>query len=218
MSRAQVIEAIETHQVFAIVRGIAPVHIRPTMEALYNGGIRLVEVTFDRENGDSDTLAALKILRDEFSDRLVFGAGTVTSVGQVEQVKALGAQFIVSPDCNPEVIAATREAQMVSLPGVLTPTEALVAHHAGADFIKLFPGGVFGPGYLKAVSAPLSDLKFIAVGGVDENNLADFSAVGAVGFGIGSNLVNNKLVEANDFDAIYRNACRFKQAIDSLRS
>lgn len=216
MSRATVIEAIEAHKVFAIVRGLSPESVRPTMEAIYNGGIRLVEVTFDRVNGDEATLKALEILRDEFSDKLIYGAGTVTNVEQVEKVKTLGGTFIVSPDCNTEVIKATREAGMVSLPGVLTPTEAAVAHDAGADFIKLFPGGVFGPGYLKAVAAPLSDLKFIAVGGVDEHNLADFAKAGAVGFGIGSNLVNNKMVEACDFDTIYHNACAFKQAADLI--
>ena len=216
MAKQAVIEAIETHKVFAIVRGLHPTKIKDTMEALYKGGIRLVEVTFDRQNGPADTLAALEILQNEFAGRLIYGAGTVTTTEQVEQVKALGGQFIVSPDCNVDVIAATNNAEMVSLPGVLTPTEALLAHHAGADFVKLFPGGVFGPGYLKAVAAPLSDLKFVAVGGVDANNIPDFYQAGAIGFGIGSNLVNNALVEANDFDAIYQQACEYKQVINSL--
>ncbi|PMO30109.1 bifunctional 4-hydroxy-2-oxoglutarate aldolase/2-dehydro-3-deoxy-phosphogluconate aldolase [Vibrio breoganii] len=217
MRREAVIEAIDEHKVFAIVRGLKPEQVRPTMEALHAGGIRLVEVTFDRVNGDASTLQALQVLQEEFSDKLIYGAGTVTSTEQVAQVNALGGSFIVSPDCNVGVIGATREAQMVSLPGVLTATEAVVAHDAGADFIKLFPGGVFGPGYLKALAAPLSDLKFIAVGGVDEHNIAEFAKAGAVGFGIGSNLVNNSMVEANDFDTIYNNARTFKQAIDSIR-
>lgn len=214
----EVAELIEKHKVFAIVRGVKPEHIRPTMEALYRGGIRLVEVTFDRVNGEELTLAALEILKAEFSDKLVFGAGTVTEPEQVEKVKACGGMFIVSPDCNTEVIKATKEAGMVSLPAALTPTEALVAHRVGADFVKLFPGGVFGPDYLKAVAAPLSDLRFIVVGGVDVNNISQFAKAGAIGFGIGSNLVNNKLVEQKDFNAIYQNACEFTQVIKSLRN
>ncbi|PTC04709.1 2-dehydro-3-deoxyphosphogluconate aldolase [Vibrio mediterranei] len=215
--RQTTIAAIEEHQVFAIVRGLDPDNVRPTMEALYSGGIRLVEVTFDRKNGDENTLAALDILASEFQDKLIFGAGTVTTVDQVKAVKAMGGQFIVSPDFNAEVVKATRECEMVSLPGVMTPTEAVQANEAGADFIKLFPGGLLGPEYLAALSAPLSDLKFIAVGGVDADNIPDFAKAGAVGFGIGSNLVNNTLVANNEFEKIYQNACRFKQAIESIR-
>ncbi|MGR5456829.1 bifunctional 4-hydroxy-2-oxoglutarate aldolase/2-dehydro-3-deoxy-phosphogluconate aldolase, partial [Vibrio alfacsensis] len=85
----------------------------------------------------------------------------------------MGGQFIVSPDFNADVVKATRECDMVSLPGVMTPTEAVQANEAGADFIKLFPGGLLGPEYLAALSAPLSDLKFIAVGGVDADNIPD---------------------------------------------
>ncbi|WP_240205781.1 bifunctional 4-hydroxy-2-oxoglutarate aldolase/2-dehydro-3-deoxy-phosphogluconate aldolase [Vibrio sp. CyArs1] len=215
--RQTTIAAIEEHQVFAIVRGLEPDNVRPTMEALYSGGIRLVEVTFDRKNGDENTLAALDILASEFQDKLIFGAGTVTTVEQVKAVKALGGQFIVSPDFNADVVKATRECDMVSLPGIMTPTEAVQANEAGADFIKLFPGGLLGPEYLAALSAPLSDLKFIAVGGVDADNISDFAKAGAVGFGIGSNLVNNTLVANNEFEKIYQNACRFKQAIESIR-
>ncbi|WP_146493258.1 bifunctional 4-hydroxy-2-oxoglutarate aldolase/2-dehydro-3-deoxy-phosphogluconate aldolase [Vibrio cyclitrophicus] len=215
--RQTTIAAIEEHQVFAIVRGLDPDNVRPTMEALYKGGIRLVEVTFDRTNGDENTLAALDILANEFQDKLIFGAGTVTKVEQVKAVKALGGQFVVSPDLNADVIKATLESDMVSLPGVMTPTEAVQANEAGADFIKLFPGGLLGPEYLAALSAPLSDLKFIAVGGVDADNIPDFAKAGATGFGIGSNLVNNTLVANNEFEKIYQNACRFKQAIESIR-
>lgn len=215
--RNETIAAIEEHKVFAIVRGISPDNVRPTMNALIKGGIRLVEVTFDRKNGEADTLAALDILATDFSDQLIFGAGTVTTVEQVKTVKALGGQFIVSPDFNPEVIKKTRELDMVSLPGVMTPTEAVQADAAGADFIKLFPGGLLGPGYLGALSAPLSDLKFIAVGGVNADNIPEFAKAGAVGFGIGSNLVNNTIVENQEFDKIYQNACQYKQAIESIR-
>lgn len=215
--RIETIAAIEEHKVFAIVRGISPNNVRPTMQALIKGGIRLVEVTFDRKNGEANTLAALDILSTEFADQLIFGAGTVTTVEQVKAVSDLGGQFIVSPDFNPEVIKKTRELEMVSLPGVMTPTEAVQADAAGADFIKLFPGGLLGPSYLGALSAPLSDLKFIAVGGVNADNIPDFSKAGAVGFGIGSNLVNNALVDNNEFDIIYQNACQFTQAVESIR-
>jgi len=217
MTRQTVISAIEEHKAFAIIRGISADKIRPTLNALYEGGIRLVEVTFDRKGDAQNTIDALRILASEYDKKLIFGAGTVTTVEQVKQVKELGGQFIVSPDFNPEVIKATRDNGLVSLPGVMTPTEALQAHDAGADFIKLFPGGLLGPAYLQAICAPLSDLKFVAVGGVDSNNISDFAKAGAIGFGIGSNLVNNKLVENDQFDEIQQNALKYKQAIEQLK-
>ncbi|MEL0607572.1 bifunctional 4-hydroxy-2-oxoglutarate aldolase/2-dehydro-3-deoxy-phosphogluconate aldolase [Vibrio echinoideorum] len=217
MMREKTLAAIEEHKVFAIVRGISVESLRPTMDALYEGGVRLVEVTFDRKNGDENTIAALEVLSSEYADKLIFGAGTVTTVEQVETVKAIGGSFIVSPDFNADVVVATRNAELVSLPGVMTATEAVHAHDAGADFIKLFPGGLLGPEYLKALAAPLSDLKFIAVGGVDSNNIPEFAKAGAVGFGIGSNLVNNTIVDKKEFNTIYENACRYSQAIQLIR-
>lgn len=217
MTRQIVISAIEEHKAFAIIRGISTVKIRPTLNALYEGGIRLVEVTFDRKGDTQNTIEALRILASEYDKKLIFGAGTVTTVEQVNQVKELGGQFIVSPDFNPQVIKATRDNGLVSLPGVMTPTEAIQAHDAGADFIKLFPGGLLGPAYLRAICAPLSDLKFVAVGGVDSNNISDFAKAGAIGFGIGSNLVNNKLIKNDQFDEIQQNAIKYKQAIEQLK-
>ncbi|WP_407333375.1 bifunctional 4-hydroxy-2-oxoglutarate aldolase/2-dehydro-3-deoxy-phosphogluconate aldolase [Enterovibrio sp. 27052020O] len=216
--REETLRAIEAHKIFAIVRGIDAKHVRPTMDALYRGGIRLVEVTFDRNAEDSQTLEVLRILTEEYGDRLIIGAGTVTHVDQVSAIQNIGASFVVSPDTNVDVIKATRAAHMVSLPGAMTASEAVTAHNAGADFIKLFPGGLLGPEYLKALAAPLSDLKFIAVGGVDANNLAAFAKAGAVGFGIGSNLVNNTLIESNAFEDIYHNACRYTQALKLLEN
>ena len=106
-------------------------------------------------------------------------------------------------DCtNEAVIRRTRELGMVSIPGALTPTEVMTAHKAGADFVKLFPAGCFGPGYVKAVKAPLSHIKLLVVGSIDENNLASFLSAGAAGAGVGGNLVNKAWVEAGQYDKI----------------
>ena len=133
---------------------------------------------------------------------MIFGAGTVTSLEMVELAKNAGARFIVSPDTNEAVIRATAAAGMVSMPGALTPTEIVTAHACGADFVKLFPAATQGIAYLKAITAPLNHIRLLAVGGVTEKNAADFLAAGAVGLGVGGNLVNKSWIASGEFDKI----------------
>ena len=140
---------------------------------------------------------------------MVFGAGTVTSVHMLELAKNAGAQFVVSPDTNEAVIRATVAAGMVSMPGALTPTEILTAHSYGADFVKLFPAATQGIAYFKAVTAPLNHIRLLAVGGVNEKNTADFLAAGAVGVGVGGNLVNKTWIANGEFDKIVAVAKEF---------
>jgi len=216
MDNQKIINAIEKNKVFGIARGIPVEFFHDAMETLYQAGIRLIEVTFDRKNGDEQTIECLKILRSEFSDKLIYGVGTVTECSQVETARSMGCHFIVSPDCDPEVIRKTKKLEMISIPGAMTATEVVVANRAGADFVKLFPGGIFGPEYFKALSAPLSDIKFIAVGGVDTGNIPAFYKAGAVGFGIGSNLVNNQYIITKNFEALSKGAQKFVQVCHSL--
>lgn len=149
------------------MRGLEKAYCLPAVQALYAGGIRLVEVTFNQKEPATHkhTLEAIRQIREEMQGKMCVGAGTVTSVELARQAKEAGATFIVSPDTNPEVIAYTREAGMVSIPGALTATEALTAHRAGADYVKLFPAAMLGPAYLKALRAPLNHIRFLAVGG-----------------------------------------------------
>ncbi len=216
MKNIKIINAIEKYKVFGIARGVPVEYFAEAMETLYQAGIRLIEVTFDRKNGDQQTVECLKILQSEFADKLIYGVGTVTECAQVETARSLGCDFIVSPDCNPEVIRKTKEVEMISIPGAMTATEVVIANRAGADFVKLFPGGIFGPDYFKALSAPLSDIKFIAVGGVDTDNIPAFYKVGVVGFGIGSNLVNNQHIITQNFDALGNEAQKFVRVCSSL--
>lgn len=218
MNHQHIVAQIKEHKLFGIIRGVDAEQLPRALETLYDAGIRLVEVTFDRTQGPANTRDCLAILQQQFADRLIYGAGTVTSVEDVETAAEYGCHFIVSPDCNPTVIRATRERGMVSLPAALTPTECLQAHAAGADFIKLFPGGLFGPGYVKAIAAPLSDLDFVVVGGVDQDNIPAFYQAGAVGFGVGSNLINNRLIEAGQFDQLHDNAAGFVAACNNLNA
>ena len=139
------------------------------------------------------------------ADMLV-GAGTVTTPELVTRTRDAGGQFIISPDTNPAVIARTRELELVSMPGAMTPSEILAAHAAGADLVKLFPAAALGPAYLKAVRSPISHVRIMAVGGINEKNAAEFLKAGAVGLGVGGNLANRQWIADGAFEKITQTA------------
>ena len=199
-----VINALESEKLIVIVRGVEKSKLIPLAEAMYNGGVRLLEITYSANGSvsDEETAENIKMLAEHFSGRMLIGAGTVLTEKQVELTAKAGGSFIISPDTNAAVIKKTRELSLVSMPGALTPTEITAAHNAGADFIKLFPIDAFGPSYVKAITAPLSHVKLLAVGGVHLENIPTYKKLGIAGFGIGSNIINKKLIENNDFDGI----------------
>lgn len=202
--RQTVLHAIRQHRLVAIVRGIPETALPDTLEALYAGGIRLVEITFsaDKSRSDRDTAGDIALAVDRFAGRLLVGAGTVLTVQQAELAASAGAGFVLSPNTDPAVIDRTRALGLVSVPGALTPTEVQAADAAGGDIIKLFPAASLGSGYLAALRGPLPQLNIMAVGGITPDNMAEYFTAGAGSVGIGSNLVNRARVAARDFDGI----------------
>lgn len=202
--REAIIQKVLDKKIVAIVRGVYGQDALDLASALYAGGIELLEVTFDQSRPESlnRTSDTVKLLCRELGDKMYFGAGTVTTIEMLNLAKEAGAGFIVSPDCNPEVIKATVEAGMVSMPGAMTPTEILTAYRAGADFVKVFPTAGLGSAYIKAVRGPLNHIRLLAVGGVNEKNIADFLAAGCVGAGVGGNLVNKNWIANGEWDKI----------------
>lgn len=200
----QVIDRILTEKIVVIVRGIDSQKIIPLAESMYEGGIRALEITYNASNMEENAQVAgnIKKLTEHFGDKMVIGAGTVLTTEQVELTKAAGGAFIISPNVNKKVIERTCELDMVSIPGALTPTESVDAHEAGADFVKLFPITSLGSSYVKAMKAPLSHIRFLGVGGIDENNMQEYLKAGVCGFGVGSNIVNKKLLDNEDYAAI----------------
>lgn len=209
--REELIQRVLDKKIVAIVRGVYGEDCVKLAQALYEGGIELLEVTFDQSKPEelSRTADSIRRLVERLGDKMIFGAGTVTTLEMFELAKNAGARFIVSPDTNEEVIRATVAAGMVSMPGALTPTEIVTAYRAGADFVKLFPAGTQGTAYFKAVTAPLNHIRLLAVGGVNEKNITDFLAAGAVGVGVGGNLVNKTWIKNGEFDKITNVAREF---------
>jgi len=199
----KIIDLVLETKVVAIVRGLDTGYTN-LIQAMYDGGIRAVEVTFNQKDPSlwEKTTGAIREIKALMGDKMAVGAGTVTSVELVELASKAGAQFIVSPDTNVEVICKTKELGMVSMPGALTSTEALIAHNAGADFVKLFPVGSMGAAYIKAIRGPLNHIRFLAVGGVSEKNVAEYIKAGCVGVGVGGNLVNKDWIANGEFDKI----------------
>ena len=213
--REDVIKKTLEKKIVVIVRGVFGEDCVKLAQALYEGGIELLEVTFDQSKPEAfyRTADTIRQLVNALGDKMIFGAGTVTSVELVHMAKEAGAQFIVSPDTNEQVIRATVEAGMVSMPGAMTPTEIVSAHSYGADFVKVFPIGSLGASYLKAVKAPLNHIKMLAVGNVTEKNIGEYMAAGADGAGVGGQLVNKEWIANGEFDKITALAKEFVKVV-----
>lgn len=204
INRQEVISEVEKNKIIVILRGYTNEQVIKTVEAMAKGGIKLVEVTFDQSGKitDEETASNIRAIKEHFEGRIRVGAGTVMTVEQVELAYKAGAEYIISPDCYEPVIRKTRELGMVSMPGALTPTEAANAHRWGADFVKLFPNSEMKISYLKALIAPLSHIKFLAVGGINLENFKDYLNAGAKGVGMATNIADRKAILEGDWDKI----------------
>lgn len=214
MDKNTVIKAIENHKIVVILRGLDKDQLFNTVTAIRKGGIKCCEVTYDARGiiSDEETASNIRMLVDSFPDMHI-GAGTVLTEKQVELTAYAGGEFIISPDVNPAVIKKTVAMHLVSMPGALTPSECTLAHRSGADFIKLFPNSEMKPSYLKALTAPLSHLKFIAVGGVNEHNLAEYIKAGAVGIGVASAIIDKKIIESGNYEELTERAKKYTDAL-----
>lgn len=197
-------------RIVAIVRGFGTDEVLHLAEAYAKGGIRLIEVTFAQSKPETwkDTVASVRAIRERFGADMAVGAGTVLTLGQLAMCAEAGGEFIVSPNVDAEIIRAASALGLGTMPGAMTPTEAVEAWKAGADYIKLFPASALGAAYVKAIVAPLSHLRFLAVGGVGPDNVAEYLRAGCVGAGCGGNLVNREWVAAGEWGRIEDSARR----------
>ena len=204
-------QALSRCPLVAIVRGVRPDEVEAVGETLADAGFELIEVPLNSPH-PFDSIARLA---RRLEGRAIVGAGTVLNVGQVQRVRDVGGRLIVSPNTDTAVIAATVDAGLISLPGYFTPSEAFAAVQAGAHALKLFPAEAASPRVLKAQKAVLPrDLPVLVVGGVTPETMAEWTAVGAAGFGIGSALY----APGVSIEELGKRAERFVAAIRSQKA
>ena len=215
MIQDNIIDTVKDRKIIAIVRGVASKNLIPLAGALYDGGIRLMEITYNASDSTSDdeTAAGIAALAHNFSDKMYVGAGTVLTAEQVKKTYDAGGSFVISPNTDTEIIKYTKNLGMISIPGALTPSEAEAAKRADADFVKIFPITSMGPNYVRAITAPLSHIHFLAVGGITPENIREYLDAGVCGFGIGSNIINKEYIDAGSFDKITSLAEKYVKAV-----
>jgi len=185
-SSSEIANRIKELGIIAIIRGSFTVQeMMGIGDALLAAPVLTMEVTLNTPSA----LDAIRDLRARYGKNMVVGAGTVRTVEQFDAALKAGAQFTVAPNLDLPTVARAQERDILHLPGVFTATEVQIAYAAGCKTVKLFPSDVVGPSYMKALSAPLSDVEFVPTGGIDINNIGQYAAAGAVAVGLGSSLV-----------------------------
>ena len=209
MNKAEKLNLIRETGVVAIMRAQSSAQLMTAAEAIKQGGVRVIEVTMTTP-GALDVIAAAS---DQFGDDVLFGAGSVLDPETARAAILAGAGFIVAPTLKLETIALCNRYGIPVMPGVATPTEALTAWEAGADMVKLFPASFGGPDLVKAILAPLPHLEIVPVGGVNLDTAAEFICKGSTALGVGSSLVNQKLLDSGDMDELTRRAKGFIEQV-----
>jgi 2-dehydro-3-deoxyphosphogluconate aldolase/(4S)-4-hydroxy-2-oxoglutarate aldolase len=210
-STAQILERVG---LIPVLRARNTKQALAVVHAMIAGGVTVVEVTMTCP----DACGVLRALKDQYGPNVLLGSGTVTRPQDAEATIAAGAEFVVSPSLHPEVIAATKAAHKLSVPGALTPTEVVTAEAAGADYIKIFPcSAVGGAPYLKALLAPFPHLKLIPTGGVTVQTAESFLKAGAKALGVGSDLVNLAAVDEGHPEIITEAAKAYLQVFAQFR-
>jgi 2-dehydro-3-deoxyphosphogluconate aldolase / (4S)-4-hydroxy-2-oxoglutarate aldolase len=208
MKDYQVLDSIRKLGICAIVRGTSADSLCRIADSLLKGGVKTIEVTFNTPGASG----MIEELVKKYSSEMIIGAGTVLDPETARIAILSGASFILSPTLNLEMIKTCQRYSVLPVPGISTPTEALTAWQNGAQIVKVFPAGIFGPKYIKQLKGPLPQIEMMAVGAINLDNFGDFIKAGACSAGIGGELVNNKLVAEGKFDEITRRAEAFVSA------
>jgi 2-dehydro-3-deoxyphosphogluconate aldolase / (4S)-4-hydroxy-2-oxoglutarate aldolase len=214
MSRESDLQRVLDCGIVAIVRFTDPGPLVEVVKALADGGVTVTEVTLTVPN-------ALDVIREakrQLGDRVLLGAGTVLDPETARAALLAGAEFLVSPSMNLDVIRLCRRYDKLVMPGAFTPTEVVTAWEAGADIVKVFPADVVGPAFFKALRGPLPQVKLMPTGGVDLTTAAEFLKAGAICLGVGGQLIEPKAVAARDFARITALAKQFVEVVQKHRN
>lgn len=213
MSRHSDLTQVLDRGAVAIIRAPSGELLVDVSKALYAGGLDVIEVTFTVPG----VLEIISQVKQELGDKILLGAGTVLDPETARAAILAGAEFIVTPTVNTDVIEMCNRYDKLVMTGALTPTEALTAWEAGADIIKVFPAFVGGPEYLKALHGPLPQIPLMPTGGVDLETLSDYFQAGACAVGLGSSLVTKGMVENGDLEGIQKLTTQYMDKIAEVR-
>ncbi len=213
MSREKTLDRILEGGIVAVVRSESSEPLVNVIRALAEGGVTAAEVTFTVP----DAVEVIRQVRREVGDAVVLGAGTVLDPETARAAILAGAEYIVAPTVNLDVIRLCRRYDKVVMPGAFSPTEVLTAWEAGADVVKVFPADVGGPSYLKALRGPLPQIRLMPTGGVDLTTAENFLKAGACCLGVGSALVDPKAISSNDFARIRDLAAQYAAVVRQFR-
>jgi 2-dehydro-3-deoxyphosphogluconate aldolase/(4S)-4-hydroxy-2-oxoglutarate aldolase len=214
MNKSETLARIEAIGLLAVIRGPGKDLTLQMVEALVEGGVTGIEITYTTPNA-AEVVAALD---ERFGEKIVLGMGTLTQPVQAQEAQAAGARFLVSPHTEATLAQAMVATGLPVMTGAITPTEVVLADSLGADVIKIFPGSLVGPGYLKALRGPFPGLKLMPTGGVSRDNVADWFAAGAVAVGAGSELCPTAWAKEGRFADITARAADFVGAVAAARA
>jgi 2-dehydro-3-deoxyphosphogluconate aldolase / (4S)-4-hydroxy-2-oxoglutarate aldolase len=209
------IEFIKEEILVAVIREATPQTILPIAEALYEGGVKVLEITAETPK----FTRLIEIIREEMDGRVLTGAGTVLDPETARSAIMAGSEFIVSPTLNADTVKMTKRYGIPSIPGALTPTEILTAYELGADMIKVFPANTFGPGYVKSIHGPFPAVPLMVTGGINMDNLTEYLEAGALAVGLGGNLVNPKQLQHDeDFQRLTQKAREYTRIVQKVKA
>ena len=213
MSKELQLKRLLDRGIVAVIRAPSGEQLIEVAEALLAGGVEILEVTFTVPGA----VHVLQRVADRLGDRVLLGAGTVLDPETARAALLAGAEFIVSPSTNLDVIRLCRRYDKLVMPGAFTPTEVITAWEAGADIVKIFPADVGGPAYLKALRGPLPQIRLMPTGGVDLHTAADFLKAGACALGVGGSLVDAKAIQQGDMKKLESLARQFVEVVEQAR-
>lgn len=213
MNKVDVLERVKQLGLLAVIRGPSAELTIKMVDALVAGGVSGIEITYSTPNAEEVVLE----LSGKYDDSIVLGMGTLTKPEQAISAKLAGANFLVSPICEPVLVKAMVGSGLLCMAGALTPTEVFQAYSMGVDVVKVFPGSLGGPAYIKALKGPFPYIPIMPTGGVSASNAAEWFAAGVVAVGAGSELCPPQLAKEGKFDEISKRAAEFVQVVKSAR-
>ena len=213
MDKQETLKKIADLGLVAVIRGPSPELTVKMVEALIAGGVHGIEITYSTPDAEG----VVQLLDQQFGAEIVLGMGTLTRPEQAQSAKAAGATFLVSPHCEPELARAMVASGLAVMMGALTPTEVVQAHRLGSDIVKIFPGSLVGPAYIKALKGPFPETPMMPTGGVSVENVGEWFAAGVVAVGAGSELCPPQWAKEARFVDITQRASAFCAAVAQAR-